>query len=361
MIEPIRVLCVFSTLDRGGAESMCMNLYRHIEREKVQFDFVKHTQVVGAFEKEIISLGGRIYDAPQFKAYNILQYRKWWGNFLLHHPEYKIIHGHYFTASKYYFAVCRKMGRITVGHCHTDSYTNPMKKAMIFGTENYCDYRFACSQKAGKLLYPHKTFEVINNAIDCDLYAFNQDLRNEVRAELHIDSNRLVIGTVGTIKEVKNPLGLIEIFRELNRLNPESILLWVGRDGGMQAQAEEKIEEYGLKEKVIFTGSRSDVYRLLQAMDAFILPSFAEGLPVSVIEAQAAGLPCYISQQVTRDVDITGLCTFIPIEVPQKWALALRNCAYVREDTRQMITSAGYDIGATSQKMQDFYLNIIGG
>ena len=204
MDNPIRVLCVFSTLDRGGAESMCMNLYRHIDREKVQFDFVKHTTAKCAFDEEIISLGGKIYVAPRFRGYNLIQYQSWWRNHLAQHPEHRIIHGHYFTASKYYFAVCKKMNRITIGHSHTDTYANKDigKRIMIHGVENYCDYRLACSEKAGKLLYPHKDFIVLKNAIDTDLYRFDPAIRSEVRNEFHLGDS-LVLGTVGTIKEVK--------------------------------------------------------------------------------------------------------------------------------------------------------------
>jgi len=281
--KPIRVLCVFSSLDRGGAETMCMNIYRNIDRSLVQFDFVKHTLDKCAFDDEIRSLGGKIYIAPRFKGYNLIQYQDWWKKHLLDHPEHKIVHGHYFTASKYYFSICRKMGRITIGHSHTDHYTRILKKVMMRGAENYCDYRFACSEKAGKLLYPHKDFMVINNAIDVKKHTFNPKVREEIRKEFNLSESVIVIGTVGTIKEVKNPIGIVEIMHAIYRKNRNVKLLWVGRDGGMQNLVKSKLAEYGLTDIVLFTGSRSDVHRLLQGMDYFILPSFSEGLPLSVM------------------------------------------------------------------------------
>lgn len=358
--EPIRVLCVFSSLDRGGAESMCMNLYRNIDRELVQFDFVKHTNKTGAFEEEILSMGGKIFCAPKFKGYNLNQYQDWWKKHLEAHPEHMIIHGHYFTASKYYFKVCKNKGRITVGHSHTDSYSNIIKKIMIYGGENYCDYRFACSKKAGELLYPHKDFVIINNAIDINKFVFNKDVRKQVRKEYGYKDNSLVIGTVGTIKDVKNPMGIVEIFYATHQKNKNVRLLWVGRDGGMQRKAQERIDAYGLTDCAVFVGSRPDVYRLLQGMDAFVLPSISEGLPVSVMEAQAAGLPCYISDTVTKDVDITGLCHFISNDKTSEWATAILEEKGIRFDTSSLIRKAGYDINMTTKSIQEFYLNCNG-
>lgn len=361
MSEPIRVLCVFSTLDRGGAESMCMNLYRHIDRKKVQFDFVKHTPEKCAFDDEIESLGGRIYVAPRFKGYNLIQYQSWWRKYLEQHPEHQIIHGHYFTASKYYFSICKNLGRITIGHCHTDTYTwkDPAKLIMIHGVENLCDYRFACSEKAGKLLYPHKDFTVLKNAIDIEKFVYNPIIAKDVRTEFDL-GDALILGVVGTIKEVKNPLGTVEILKAVVKTIPNTKLLWVGTDGGMKQQVVEKIKEYGLSDHVVFTGVRSDVHRLLQAMDVYLMPSFSEGIPVSGIEAQAAGLPCLFSDTVSRQVAIIECCEFVPLNDLEAWknyvVLAVQK---ERKDTIQELRAAGYDIHTTAAWMQDFYLNIV--
>lgn len=359
MNEPIRVLCVFSTLDQGGAESMCMNLYRHIDREKVQFDFVKHTSQKCAFDEEILSMGGRIFVAPRFRGANLITYRKWWKDHLKMHPEHQIIHGHYFTASKYYFSVCKKTGRTTVGHSHTDTYGKKEvgKRIMIHRLENYCDYRLACSEKAGKLLYPHKDFIVLRNAIAVDQYTYNVQTAEEVRKEYSL-GDAFVLGTVGTIKEVKNPLGIVDIFCAVSRERPNSRLLWVGRDEGMMQEAIVALEEKGQRERVIFTGPRSDVNRLMQAMDCFILPSFSEGLPVTLIEAQAAGLPCYVSSSVSDEADITGLIRFLPLDEWVQWSKAICSIQQERRNTETEISQAGYDIKETSAWLQQFYLGI---
>lgn len=360
MTYPIRVLCVMSTLDRGGAESMCMNLYRKIDRRQVQFDFVKHTSAKCAFDEEILSLGGKIYVAPRFRGINIVQYQSWWHNHLKKHPEHIIIHGHYFTASKYYFSVCKKMDRITIGHSHTDSYSRKSigKRIMIHGVEDCCDYRLACSEKAGNLLYPNKDFIILKNAIEIEKYVFNPVIAKEVREEFGLGDD-LILGAVGTIKEVKNPLGMVDILNAVVQQKPNTKLLWVGNDGGMKQQVIEKIENNNLSDRVVFSGVRSDVHRLLQAMDAFLMPSFSEGIPVSMIEAQAAGLPCFVSDAVSREADITNNCCYLPLDDYKKWAQAIMRANLSHLDNYQQIVSAGYEISTTANWMTDFYTSII--
>lgn len=361
MSEPIRILCVFSTLDRGGAESMCMNLYRHVDRNKVQFDFVKHTSKKCAFDEEIECLGGRIFVAPRFKGYNLIQYQTWWKKHLEQYPEHQIVHGHYFTVSKYYFSVCKKLRRTTIGHSHTDTYTfkNLAKLIMIHGVERLCDYRFACSEKAGKLLYPHKDFIVLKNAIDTEKYSCDPGIAKEVREEFDLGDS-LTLGAVGTIKKVKNPLGMVEILNAIIKIRPNTKLLWIGCDGGMKQQVVEKLQEYNLSDNVIFTGVRSDVYRLMQGMDAYIMPSISEGIPVSLVEAQAAGMRCFVSDTVSRESDVTGRCHFLQLDDWMQWAEVILKSDLKRIDTTEQIIQAGYDINSTAAWLQRFYLELAG-
>lgn len=212
MEYPIRVLCVFSLLDRGGAESMCMNLYRRIDHSKIQFDFVKHGPQKGAFEEEIHSLGGRIYEAPRYQIYNHQFYCTWWKQHLEDHPEHQIIHGHYYSVSAVYFKVAHEMGRITVGHSHSTSVSGPnwwetqLKRMLCKGVERQADYCLACSKAAGQWLFPHKEFTVLPNAVDAERFSFNPRIAQEVRCELSL-GDHYVVGTVGRIVQVKNPMG----------------------------------------------------------------------------------------------------------------------------------------------------------
>ena len=366
---PIRVLCVMSSLDRGGAESMVMSLFRHIDRTRVLFDFVKHTSRNCAYEEEILNLGGLIYEAPRYKLYNHIQYVHWWKRFLLHHPEYKIIHGHFFTISAVYFAVAKSCGRMTVGHSHSteavsDWRTRPVHHIVsnyyVSRIEKYSDYALACSKEAGNWLFKNKEFVILNNAIDSEKYRFNESIRREYRKLFEL-KNEIIVGTVANISEVKNPKGLLDIFIALKKIEPKSKLLWVG-DGEGKKEVENRIKKENIEDSVKMLGRRDDVSNILQAMDAFLLPSYSEGLPVSAIEAQGSGLPCYISNRVTKEVDVTGLCHFLPIEQPdnwtEKWANIILNDRIHRKDVSELIRKAGYDINTTSKWLEDFYLSI---
>lgn len=360
MFCPIRILCVFGALDRGGAETMCMELYRHIDREKIQFDFVKHTSQKCAFDDEILSLGGRIYVAPKFLGWNLISYLKWWNRHLKAHQEHQVIHGHYFTISGLYFYVCKRKRRITIAHAHSTSISQNHKqveKLLIKILNRYADYRLSCSKDAGRFLFPGYSFTVLKNAIDTDQFCFNQSTRERVRLLLGLSSRNHVIGTVGRLIPAKNPCGVIEIFKEIYQRDPTTIFLWVG-DGVLHQEVEIEIRRYGLQEAVLMLGVRSDVNELLQAMDVFILPSLFEGLGIAAIEAQAAGLPCYCSDVIPSEVAITDLCHFLPLGKPKMWADEILGTSVERRDTKQEIISHGYDVRNTAKWLEAFYCNL---
>ena len=363
MNEPLHILCVFSTLDRGGAETMCMNLYRNIDRDKVQFDFVKHTSLRGAYEDEIETLGGRVYEAPKYKLYNKASYKVWWRRFLNEHDEYRIIHGHYFTASSTYLKVAKIMGRHTIGHIHASSFSDTfLGRIKTYETKRIApvaDTRFACSEVAGKWAYRNRKFTVLNNAVDSARFAFDPTRRAEMREQLHIGEDEKAIFVVANLNEVKNPLGTLDIYSAIKRKNPNACLFWVG-EGGMRGSIVEKITSDHIP-NVRLLGARSDVAELLQAADAFMLCSYNEGLPVVTIEAQASGLPCLLSSAITTEADITGLCCFLSIDQPKVWVEAAENAFLIsRKDTRDEIIRAGYDIKETSAWLTNFYQNCVG-
>lgn len=362
MTEPIRVLCVYSQLDRGGAETMCMNLYRQIDRSKIQFDFVKHTPAVGDYEAEIMSLGGRIFEAPRYQGVNHLAYCRWWKAHFQAHPEHRIIHGHYYTIAAVFFKIAHRFGRTTISHSHSTSAGKKTPKTFMANLwlsriNRHSDYRLACSIPAGEWLYRGAPFTVFHNAIDSGAYTYNPNVRAQVRAEFGISEQDRVIGTVGSIFYPKNPLGIIEILREARKRAPNIKMLWVG-SGPMRQEVEETIRREGLDEITLLLGTRTDVNRILQAMDVFILPSIYEGLPVVAVEAQAAGLPCILSDVVAEEINITGLCRFLPITDLASWADTVLRVDAPRENTRQRIIDAGYDIASTAAWLSDFYLSL---
>lgn len=358
---------MFSNLNRGGAETMCMNLYRKIDKTKIQFDFVKHTSEECAYDEEIKSLGGKIYVAPRFNILNYNSYCKWWKNHLITHPEHQIIHGHYFTISSIYFKVARSLKRITIGHSHIagsgidNSYT--LKKAIkIFirkNVKNTSDYRLACSKIAGEFLYGNKNFTVLNNAIDTNAFIYDEEIRFKKRCELGFSEQEKVLCVVGRIEEQKNPIGTIDIFSHIYKKNNNYRLLWVG-DGTMRKNLENKIHDSNLDDVVTLLGVRSDISEILQATDAFLLASFFEGLPVVAIEAQASGLPCLLSDGISKEAAITDLCKFLPIDNPELWSQAVSDIDFnYRPNTKEKIVTVGYDVETTAKWLQEFYFSII--
>lgn len=337
-----------------------MNLYRHINRSKVQFDFVKHTAAKGAFEDEITTLGGRIFTAPRYKLYNHVHYTAWWKSFLRAHPEYQIIHGHFFTISAVFLSIARRLDRFTIGHVHASSFSRGIKgslsEILLHCIEKVSDVCFACSEAAGKWAYRNTEFTVLNNAVDSACFAFDPARRAAMREQLHIGEDEKAIFVVANLSEVKNPLGALDIYATIHRRNPNTRLFWAG-EGGMRGIMEQKIATEQIP-GVTLLGTRSDIPDLLQAADLFMLCSFSEGLPVVTIEAQAAGLPCLLSEAVTSEAAITDLCTFLPIDKPELWAEASEYAlSRPRRDTRLEIVRSGYDIASTAAWLTDFYLN----
>lgn len=368
MNQQIRILHVIGQMNRGGAESMIMNIYRKIDRTKIQFDFVVHTDSICDFDDEIKLLGGKIYNCPRFTGINIVSYIKFWNEFFKEHKEYKIIHGHIGSSASIYLEIAKKNGLFTIAHSHSGGFDTGIKGSMYilfsYPTRFIADYFFACSESAGisrygKRVVNNKTiFSVLKNAIDVNQYAFSEEIRDKKRKELDLE-NKFVIGHVGRFDKAKNQEYLVEIFKLIAKKNENAILILIG-DGELRPHIFEKVKNYGLGDRVIFTGVRSDVNELLQAMDVFVFPSIYEGLPVTVIEAQAAGLPCIISDTITDEVCITPLVEKLSIEQePMVWVrnIELLN-KNIHENFSRKIKNCGYDINTSVLSLEKFYLSI---
>lgn len=369
MSKPIRVLHVIGIMNRGGAETMIMNLYRHIDRSKVQFDFVENSSEPAVFDEEILSLGGRIFRCPHYNGKNHFTYVKWWNDFFKAHPkEYPIVHGHLGSTASIYLSVAKKYGAYAIAHSHSSGTDHSLHanlyQIMSYNTRNVADYFFACSEAAGKERFGSKVvsgdhYAVLNNAIDVNRFSYNPSVRNAVRDELGIGQIQLVVGHIGRYTKEKNHEFILKIFSELKKMDSNARLLMVG-DGTLRTHIMQMAKQASLSSDVIFTGVRSDVERLVQAMDVFVLPSLYEGLPVTMVEAQTAGLPCIISDKVPSECILTdGLVNIMPLSAnPEAWAekiLAMR--AIPRTDRREEIAAHGFDITTEAVKLQEFYLN----
>lgn len=367
MAEPIRILHVIGIMNRGGAETMIMNLYRNIDRSKVQFDFVENEGDTADFDEEILSLGGNIFHCPRYVGKNHLTYCRWWRDFFASHKGvYSVVHGHIGSTAAIYLSIAKRHGAYTIAHSHSAGFGSAMYRVFSYPTRYVADHFFACSRDAGISRYGKKVgsdtnrCQLLNNAIDTNKFMFNTGVRCKTREELGIKKDTLVIGHVGRFVEAKNHLFLIEVFAQIHSRTPDSVLLLLG-DGFLRPQIEAAIAEKHLDNAVIMTGVKSDVWNYYQAMDVFVFPSIYEGLPVSLVEAQTAGLPCCVSDAVPRESAITNLVQFRSLQdTAMQWADWVAEQAQLpRVDMRKTICAAGYDIVSTSKWLEDFYTKVV--
>ncbi|NSL52733.1 glycosyltransferase family 1 protein [Calidifontibacillus erzurumensis] len=369
MSKPIRILQVFANMNRGGAETMIMNLYRNIDRSNIQFDFIVHTEDHCAYDDEIHELGGRIFRIPSYKGKNHLLYKKKWYHFFKNHPEYKIIHGHVVSTGSIYLKIAKKFGLVTIAHSHSTSsgsgFPSVVKNVLQFPLRYIADYLFACSYAAGEWLFGKRAceqdnFYLMKNAIEAKQFIFNENIRQIKRKEFQIE-DKFVIGHVGRFNTPKNHSFLIDVFKEVCELNQNAVLMLVG-NGDLHPVIEKKVNKLGLTDRVIFTGVRSDIPELLQAMDVFLFPSLYEGLPVTLVEAQATGLRCIISDRITNEVIVTDLVEQLSLDLSAKhWSkevLKYMN-SYERKSTFEEIKVSGYDISDTAKWLELFYISKI--
>ena len=367
MAEPIRILQVIGIMNRGGAEAMIMNLYRHIDREKIQFDFVEHTTEKAAFDEEIISMGGKIYHCPKYTVTNHFQYCQWWNNFFSEHAsEYSVVHGHIGSTATIYLKIAKNYGLYTIAHSHNSNGTYYIKEVIYrcisFPTRYIADYFIGCSEKAGKDRYGKKIiskkekYYILNNAIDTQQYSYSVSMRETIRKSFGL-TDEIIIGHVGRFETQKNHKFLIDIFSRILSKNRNIKLLLVG-DGPLKKDVLKQVEGMGIQDSVIFAGIRSDVNRVLQRMDVFVMPSLFEGLPVSLVEAQATGLPCVISDTIPEDCHITDLVSTLKLQdSTELWAEhILSRVKEIRKDYSPEIQKAGFDITETSKWLEEFYI-----
>ena len=356
----IRVLQVVTHMNRGGLETMLMNYYRHMDRSQVQFDFLVHRKERADYDDEIEALGGKIYRLPVLNPFSKI-YKKELRQFFKEHPEYKVVHVHQDCMSSVVLKEAKAQNvQCCVAHSHSASQDKNVKYLikMYYRREipKYSDYLFACSQNAGEWMFRGTKFQMLNNAIDASKYIFDMAMRNKMRKFFGISDDTILIGHVGNFTRPKNHSFLIDIFESISKKTKTKLIL-VG-DGLLRKEIEEKVKYKGLENKVLFLGSRKDVPDLLQMMDVFVFPSTYEGLPVTMIEAQAAGLSCFISDKVSIECKRTDLVQQIPLTAgADYWADEILKAKMTsRKDTYEEIKVAGFDIQENAKKLQQFYI-----
>lgn len=363
--KPLRVLQIVGGMNRGGIENFLMNLYRKINRDQIQFDFLTHMKQEQAFEKEIKKLGGKIYRIPSLGEVGPLNYTRILKDFFCNN-RYEIVHSHCNAINGVILNIAKKCGiKNRISHSHT-SYPKYKFISKIY-KEIYsrlllryvATTRFACSEKAGKWLYGNKNFKIINNGIDTFEYKYDSSIRKKIREELKLEKDEIVIGHIGRFSDEKNHKFLIEIFKELYKMNKKFHLILVG-DGYRRKEIEEKIKrDQNLSMKIDFLGIRDDVKKILQGIDIIIFPSLFEGLPVTIVEAQGSGLKCFLSENISPEVDLgCSLIKFISLnKSAREWAdIIIKEYYYKRKDTSEILKKSGYDISQIAKDLENFYL-----
>lgn len=363
-MKPIRILHVVVSMNAGGIESMLMNLYRNIDRDKVQFDFLLHISEPTFFEEKIIRLGGKIHRVSPLKLTNLSSYQKEL-NLFFKNNNYRIVHSHISVWSYFVLKAAKNNNiPIRIAHSHEahDSiwdhrlYRIPLILILKQVINKPLTNRFACATKAGKWLYGKKSFTVLNNAVDAGKFIYSEEKSNEIRANLGLQG-KIVFGNVGRFNTQKNHTFLIEVFEGIHKKLPNSHLLLIG-DGNLRPTIEALVKTKGIENSVSFLGVRKNVSELLSAIDYILMPSLFEGLPVSLVEAQASGLRIFASNKISDETNITNNMYFLSINDKEIWIdCILQNLEYKREDTFSEIEKAGYDVKANAQFLTEFYIN----
>lgn len=364
MVYPIRIAQIVGKMNGGGVEAVVMNYYRHIDRNKVQFDFLVDSDSALVPREEIESLGGRIFEIPPYQ--HIIEYQRELQR-LFKEEGWKIVHSHINALSVFPLRAAKKACvPVRIAHSHSTSgkgeYAKNTLKALLKTQSNrYPTHRFACSKFAGNWLFGKDAqFEVVYNAIDLDRFRFNAEARALARADLGLVGNQFAIGHVGRFTAQKNHAFLIDVFTEVAKRRDDAVLLLVGT-GEAGASVKALVDERGLTDRVKFLGQRSDVNRLYQAFDAFVLPSLYEGLCLVGVEAQVSGLPCLLSDAITREVDVTGECKFLPIDSPIVWADEIDSLLPYSYEGRLSFSSAqfaDYNIELQGKRLTCKYLDL---
>ncbi len=364
--KPIRIAHIIGKWVGGGVESVVMNYYRYIDKNKIQFDFICDSDSTNIPYEEIERLGGKVILVPPYQ--HIFKYNRELSK-IFKENNYKIVHSHINTLSIFPLRIAKKCGiPVRIAHSHSTTNKKEWKKNLIkqllrpFSKIYATDY-FACSELAGRWLFGNKEFDkgnvyILNNAIDIEKFKYDENIRKEVRKELNITDDTLVIGHIGRFVPQKNHTFLIDIFNEVHKERTNSLLLLVGQ-GPLQEMIKEKVKKLGLDNSVIFLGQRKDANRLYQAMDVFVLPSLYEGLGMVLIEAQYSNLPCVASSEVPEIAKINKNIEFIDLKSQtNKWLKIIKKliCDTKLSRSECIIKNNCYDIRKEIKKIEKFYL-----
>lgn len=359
--NPIRVLQVIRHMNVGGAETFLMNVYRNIDRKKVQFDFLVNGK--GFFDEEIKNLGGKIYYMDYITQIGQIKYKKKLKTFFKEHLEYTIIHSHIDQVSGIILEVAKEVGVTNrIAHSHSTRNTNGLigklyKMYLQSKINKNATVLLACGEDAAKWLYKSqwKKAIIIKNGINIERFKFSEKKRKKIRKELDINDETMVIGHVGRFSKVKNQEFLVKIYKEYERNNPNSLLIMVGK-GEEKEKIEKLVSSEHLESKIKFLGLRQDTDSIYSAMDYMIFPSLYEGISIALIEAQTSGLKILASDTIDKNTDISGNIEWVSLnELPSEWCKHIINVKDRKIDKERVVD---YDIKRTTKKLQEIYIKL---
>lgn len=368
----LRVLHVIGAMDRGGAETMIMNLYRAVDRTQVQFDFLVHETRECDYDQEIEQLGGRIFRLPRFTGANLVRYKSLCRAFFSEHPEIAIVHGHIGSSAAIYLSEAKRADKVAIAHSHAQNFLpGPAGwafRAVSYPTRYIADYFIGCSLEAGADRFGRRVVEgdrfmILNNGIDLSRYRCDERAHQEAKRLLGVEE-RPVFGHVGRLAEEKNHRFLFEAFSRVLQQLPDAVLLLAGR-GSLEQELKEYADSLGIAPAVRFLGVCDDVPSLLRAMDVFVFPSVKEGLAIAVVEAQASGLPCLVSTGVPGIAVVSQRCERISLnDGAERWAVKLvelyrsSQCAD-RTDGVDEVRACGFDIVDSARALISVYSDLL--
>lgn len=366
MDSPIRVLHIVRGLKQGGIQNFLINVYKNIDRNIIQFDFLVSEK--GDFDNVVLQLGGRIFEIPYITEIGVKKYQEELSNFFSMHTEYKIVHSHLNQLSGIPLEIAKEFNiPVRIAHAHTTQNNNNFllkiyKNILQFKINKNATVWFACSEMAAKKIFREKSenTQIVFNGIDVQKFIFSEAIRKKIRYDLKIGDNVTVLGHIGRLSSVKNHLFLLDIFKEYLKLDKNCILLLIG-DGELKEKIKKKIYNERLENKVLMLGNKTDAYKYYSSFDIFVFPSKYEGLGISLIEAQVNGLYCYASTTIPPEVRITNRIKFISLKKnPKYWANIIYNGfnkKYYRYESIDVVKNK-YSINKVAQLLQDEYIKL---
>ena len=363
----MKIAHIVGKLKAAGVESVVFSYLRAMDREGLEIDVLYDADSTVKPPKDLEDSGIRFIMIPPYQS--LIKYSKEIKR-LCRENRYDIVHSHINSLSGFSLRAAKRGGvKFRNAHNHTssskaDGKRNIVKLALRPLTRLYATDYAACSENAGRWMFGDKAFDagkvkVFNNAINTEKYKFDVTAREDIRRRYSAE-NDFVILHIGRFVTQKNHHYVIEIFKEFQKQKPDSKLLLVG-DGKLLDEIKELTLSYGLSDKVVFCGVVNDAERYYSAGDAFILPSFYEGLPVVAVEAEASGIPCFMSDNFTKECAVTSHVKFLSLsDGAKKWAdeiAATEN--YDRTSDNLVMKNSKFNISTCAKDMREYYFEIV--